>query len=958
MGRRYKGLDYRRLASSPPPDSDAAPSSASSASSTAAMAQPEEQRADEVLVMDEATAKQVVRRIDWVLIPLLFTTYMLSFMDKTILSSASVFGLREDNHLTTEQYSWVSSIFYFGYLGWQYPNALLVPRLPVGRYLAVVTLVWGVVVSLTAACSSYGGLLAVRFLLGVAEASITPAFMFLTTTWYTRDEMPTRTGIWFAGNSVGGMVASLLAFGVGHISEDNVVGPWRSTYLILGLATFVWAFVLGGLLPAFGNIATAPRWLLRTLAERQFAAARVVVAGTGNTAQTRWQRAQLVECLVDPKTWLLFALQLLTQIPNGGTQNFANLVIKSFGFTSLQSTLINIPYSLLSAAAISGSGWLAGRYRQVNCLLIIAVVLPCIVGSALIYTRNHHHNKGAQLFGYFLLCTGSSAMPLGLSLVQANTRGVTKKMTTTALLMLAYCAGNIAGPHFFKAAEKPTYNTAFRAILVCYCLAMLTAVCLRGYLQWENARRTRREGFVGSSGTAGIVGVGGKTIDVDGVNKNATAAVSGVELQSADYEDVTDWEIAGFRYRLLCLFPQSSGHFNPALIRLLSSCSQLSTLAFTYNTTSGLASSTITMRAARYYGKEDIRIEQVPEPSIRPGQIKIAPAFVGICGTDLHEFLGGPNFCPEKPHGVTGETIPVTLGHEFSGVITEIGPNIDPASIGDRHFEVGQRVAVQPTIFCGHCAACATGAANVCHDGGFVGLSGGGGGLSEAVCVSATHVFPLPDNLSLEEGALVEPLSVSWHAVSAAPEIGPESVVLVLGGGPIGLAAVLCLKAKGVKTIVVSEIAATRQAFAAQFGADRIVNPIEEDVVQVVLALSEGRGADAVFDCAGVPASIKSACEAVKTKGTVVNVAIWEKPILFNPNWITFKESSYKSVLGYQPEDFRAVIENLRTGSIKARGMITGKIRLENLVQEGIKRLIEDKDNQVKILVDVNAVAS
>lgn len=272
-----------------------------------------------------------------------------------------------------------------------------------------------------------------------------------------------------------------------------------------------------------------------------------------------------------------------------------------------------------------------------------------------------------------------------------------------------------------------------------------------------------------------------------------------------------------------------------------------------------------TMRAARYYGKEDIRVELIPEPTIRPGQIKvrleihkypqkdysltsqIAPAFVGICGTDLHEYLGGPNFCPTTPHGLTGETIPVTLGHEFSGTITEIGPDVTG-------FEIGQRCAVQPTLFCGHCVACDTSAENVCHTGGFVGLSGGGGGLSEAVCVNATHVFPLPDNLTMEMGALVEPLSVAWHAVTAAPEIKPDSVVLIIGGGPIGLATILCLKAKGVMNIIVSEVAASRQNFATQFGASTVINPIKEDVKQVMLDASENRGADVVFDCAGVPA--------------------------------------------------------------------------------------------------------
>ncbi|KAI0411429.1 GroES-like protein [Xylaria grammica] len=354
------------------------------------------------------------------------------------------------------------------------------------------------------------------------------------------------------------------------------------------------------------------------------------------------------------------------------------------------------------------------------------------------------------------------------------------------------------------------------------------------------------------------------------------------------------------------------------------------------------------MKAARYYGKEDIRIEQVPEPTVRPGQIKVAPAFVGLCGTDLHEYLGGPNFCPTSRHPITGEAIPVTLGHEFSGVIKDIGPGVTG-------FKVGQTCAVQPTIYCGRCAACESGAENVCHDGGFIGLSGWGGGLSEAVCVNATNVFPLPEDLPLETGALVEPLAVAWHALSAAPEIGPDSTVLIIGGGPIGLAMILCLKAKGVEAIIMSEIATSRQNFAKQFGATQVVNPLSDDVTKAVRDLSNGRGVDVSFDCAGVPASIKSACTAVKAKGTVVNLAIWEKEVPFNPNWMTAKESTYKSVLGYRRKDFEAVIENLRTGAIKPDGMITAKIKFENVVEDGIKRLISDKDNHVKIIVDVNA---
>jgi MFS family permease len=430
----------------------------------------------------------------------------------------------------------VSSIFYFGYFFWEYPTNILIARLPVAKYLAVNTFFWGIIVALTAACVNYGGLLAVRFLLGVAEATITPAFMFITTTWYTRDEIPFRTGIWFSGNSIGGLVASLLAYGVGHI--EHPLHPWMWMFIILGLATFLWAFALLFLLP--DSISNAK---FLTPHERELMTNRAIIAGTGRTEQTHWRWDQTRECLVDPKTWHIFALAILTQIPNGGTQNFGNLVIKSFGFTSLQSTLINIPSSVISAITIALTGYLAGRFRQVNCILIVAIVALSVTGSAIIYARSHHVAKGAQLFGYFLLATGPSILPLVMSLVQANYKGVTKKMTMTAMMFIAYCAGNIAGPQFFKTSEAPTYQTAFRAILICYIISAALAVSLRVYLQFTNARRDREEGVAANAGSSSGVVAGGKVADVVEAVRDAT-------LQPEDYDDVTDWQTVGFRYRL------------------------------------------------------------------------------------------------------------------------------------------------------------------------------------------------------------------------------------------------------------------------------------------------------------------------------------------------------------------------------------------------------------------------
>lgn len=491
----------------------------------------------------EALAATVLRKIDWRLMPLMFITYNLNFMDKTILSSASVFGLREDTHLHGQQYAWVSSIFYFGYFFWEYPTTYLIPRLPVAKYLAANTLLWGLVVALTATCHSYGGLMTVRFLLGVTEATITPAFLFITSTWYTRDEIPTRTGYWFAGNATGGLLASFLAFGLGH--ARNRLAPWKSMYLLLGAATFLWALPLLLLLP--DNIATAA---FLAPHERRYATHRVVCAGTGRTTHTGWKREQAVECLRDPKTWLLVALSLLTQMPNGGTQNFANLVITaSFGFSPLQSTLLVIPASLVATATIAGTGLLAGRFAHLNCLLLVAVVLPAIVGCSLIYARPRTP-AGVQLLGYFLLSTGPAAIPLLLSLVGANYKGVTKKMTMTALLFVAYCVGNIAGPQFFRAHDAPHYTRAFRAILVCYSLVVGLALVLRCYLQWVNAKRDKEEG-VGErrrgGGEAGLSEEGGQG------SRHPHGGSGGLRDEDDndnDGDDVTDCKTFGFRYRI------------------------------------------------------------------------------------------------------------------------------------------------------------------------------------------------------------------------------------------------------------------------------------------------------------------------------------------------------------------------------------------------------------------------
>lgn len=331
------------------------------------------------------------------------------------------------------------------------------------------------------------------------------------------------------------------------------------------------------------------------------------------------------------------------------------------------------------------------------------------------------------------------------------------------------------------------------------------------------------------------------------------------------------------------------------------------------------------MRALRYHGIKDLRLDQdVPEPKCSDTQVKIrrethAPELeisvsdtnsipvqrhsAGYVGqtvspmpycqrldgalsatSDLRLMIGwatvheysSPTFIPSKesPHPVTRESMPVAIGHEFSGTIVEIGPN----AVNPQNLQIGDDVAVQPTICCFGCGPCQEGYINCCDSAGFVGLSGGGGGMTDAVCVDPQFVFKLPKGISLEVGALVEPLAVAWHAVDQYP-IKEGDEALVLGAGPIGLGVIQCLKARGAKTIIAAEVAAQRQKFAKEFGATHVVDPSREDVVKRAKEICGGLGPHLALDAAGVAASVKSAALAVRARGTVVNVAIWEEEV-------------------------------------------------------------------------------
>ncbi|MDQ3155941.1 MAG: 2,3-butanediol dehydrogenase [Actinomycetota bacterium] len=349
------------------------------------------------------------------------------------------------------------------------------------------------------------------------------------------------------------------------------------------------------------------------------------------------------------------------------------------------------------------------------------------------------------------------------------------------------------------------------------------------------------------------------------------------------------------------------------------------------------------MKAARFYGPGDIRIDDIAEPKVRPGTVKVEVEWCGICGTDLHEYLEGPIFAPaaDAPHPITGETVPITLGHEFAGVVHEVGEGVTDIHVGDR-------VVVEPYIICGRCDACQQGKYNVCQTLGFVGLSGYGGGFSQFVVAERRWIHPLGD-LGTDVGALIEPLAVAYHAVRLSGA-KPAHTALVFGAGPIGLVTTAALRATGVEQIIVVEPADVRKKKAPIAGADHIIDPTSTDVVAEVMELTKGRGADVSFECAGIDQVLKSAILSTRAGGTCVNVAIWGHEASVAMNDLVFREVNVLGSLAYA-NDHPATIEMVASGKVDPYQFITGRIALDDIVKSGFDELINNKEENVKILV-------
>jgi len=337
------------------------------------------------------------------------------------------------------------------------------------------------------------------------------------------------------------------------------------------------------------------------------------------------------------------------------------------------------------------------------------------------------------------------------------------------------------------------------------------------------------------------------------------------------------------------------------------------------------------MKAAVWHGGRDIRIEDVPEPTIQSNEVLVRVRSVGICGSELHAYEGISE--RRRP--------PLIMGHEFSGEISAVGEDIG-------YLRRGDRVAVDPVIRCGVCEQCLRGRGNVCRNLRLVGLHTSGA-FAEYVSVPAMNCHKLHENISFEEGSIAEPISVAVHAVNRTP-ITLGDTVAVIGAGIIGLTVLQVAKLAGAARVFVTDILDYRLNFARSLGADMTVNSATEDPVERIRKATDGLGVDVALEAVGLEVTVQQAMKMVAISGKLTIIGNLAKTMTLDIQDAVLKEFDIKGSYCYAPEDFRRAINFIGDRRIDVKSLVTNVFPLDE-AEKGFELLHKKTDRVLKVLL-------
>ncbi|KZT03140.1 MFS general substrate transporter [Laetiporus sulphureus 93-53] len=438
--------------------------------------------------LDPIEADRVREKIDWHILPLMCTLYWIQFMDKTTLGSAAILGIRFVQLVsygivcmfTFSCYHRLGTVFYISYLVFEYPQNMALQRFPVGKWMSINIFIWGAALTAHAACKNFSQLFAARFILGMCEGSITAGFMIVSSMFYTHNEQTLRVGYWFLMNGTAQIISGFISFGTLHIRTEGFE-PWQWLMTITGIMTFITAVAYWLYFPDSPTNA----WFL-TNEERVVAIQRLKGNQTG-VENKHFKVEQVHEALRDPKTWLFALFSALNNVPNSLT-NQGQMIVASFGFTYLQTTLLGCVDGIIEIVTIWTGVRLAVRLENARAYVGAVYFILNLVGVLLINVLPWS-NRFGLLCAQWLTGVGTTGFVLSLSWLSNVTAGHTKRITVNAIMLIAYCLGNALGPFMWQEKYKPRNHVPWTIIGFCYLACPLLLLIIRVRLASENVRR-------------------------------------------------------------------------------------------------------------------------------------------------------------------------------------------------------------------------------------------------------------------------------------------------------------------------------------------------------------------------------------------------------------------------------------------------------------------------------------
>jgi (R,R)-butanediol dehydrogenase/meso-butanediol dehydrogenase/diacetyl reductase len=355
------------------------------------------------------------------------------------------------------------------------------------------------------------------------------------------------------------------------------------------------------------------------------------------------------------------------------------------------------------------------------------------------------------------------------------------------------------------------------------------------------------------------------------------------------------------------------------------------------------------MKAAVWHARNDIRVEDVPDlHAPGPGEVIVRVGACGICGTDLEEYRAGPLFIPvDAPNLLTGCRAPLILGHEFAGEVVEVGRGVT-------EFRVGDRLAPDGLITCGHCYWCRRNQLSLCDNLAALGLMADGG-LAEYCRLPVSTAVKLPEGLSDDHAAMAEPLSVAVRAVRRGRMLAGENVV-VFGAGAIGLFCLQVARAAGASEVFVVEPLPNRRALATQLGASAVIDPKTTDPVETLRRWTHGIGPDLVLEASGATLVTPTAISAARKGGRIVLVGLPVAPAPVNFFEVVATEKEIIGSLSHvYDEDYTTAVRWLGDGRVLAEPLISARVPIARLLEDGLQRLEERPAETLKIIIHPHA---